>query len=917
MSPQTSSREKLQGSRNRQMELAKTYSHKDAEGKWYSWWEQHGYFSANVEKDRRPYCITIPPPNVTGELHIGHALQHTIHDVIIRFKRMEGYNTLCLPGTDHAGIATQMKVEQELWGQEKKNRWDVGRDEMLRRIWAWTKKYGGAILKQLRSLGCSYDWSRTRFTLEEGYNTAVLEAFVRFYKRGWIYRGKRMVNWCPFCQTVISDLEVEEIPTKGFLWYIRYPILNADGDVVVATTRPETMLGDTAVAVHPRDERWKPYVGRQALLPLMKRSLPIVADEYADPEMGSGAVKVTPGHDPNDYQIGLRHNLPLVKVIGEDGRMTQDAGRFAGLDRFEAREAILKALEGEGYLVKRDPYEYNLPTHDKCGTTIEPLPKEQWFMDMRQLAQYTIPVLQREEVKYFPDRFRHYSIEWLQNIRDWTLSRQIWWGHRIPVWTCQGCGELIVQVSSPTDCSKCHGEALVQDPDVLDTWFSSALWPFATLGWPERSPEIDYFYPTNLLITGREILYLWVARMIMTGLEFVGSIPFYHVFIHPTFLTKDGKRMSKSLGTGIDPMELIKMYGADATRFALLYQCTSTQDVRFDADIKENKVLRSLTTEMCRNFANKVWNASRFILTNLGDQHEPVTAEWLPVGEDLEIVDRWILHRLNEKIQDLTEALETYRFDEYSKQLYEFVWSEFCDWYIEIAKLRLYGEPKEQAKIRQMLVFLLDQILRLLHPAMPFLTEELWQVLSKDSGSIMVQPYPRARTEWIQPDVEKKMGFLMEVTRAIRNLRSEINCPPSKQVRVVLFGANAEIAFLRDQEAYLRALARASSVEYLTSGERPKGAATSVVGTTELYVPLDDMVNFQEERERLLKEIPKVEQELARVQKKLDNQAFLTNAKEEVVQKERGKLQEFEEKLLTLRRSLRRIEETSELGQRA
>lgn len=898
------------------MELSKVYAPKAVEEKWYSWWEQQRYFYADVQKERLPYCITIPPPNVTGELHMGHALQHSIHDVIVRLKRMQGYNTLCLPGTDHAGIATQMKVEQELWQQDRKNRWEVGRDEMVRRIWAWTEKYGGAILKQLRALGCSYDWRRTRFTLDEGYHKAVLEAFVRFYKRGWVYRGERMVNWCPFCRTVISDLEVEEISNKGFLWYIRYPMHEGNGEIAVATTRPETMLGDTAVAVHPEDKRWKAHIGKKVVLPLMERLIPIVADEYADPKMGSGAVKITPAHDPNDFDVGLRHNLPLVRVIGDDGRMTGDAGRFAGLDRFEARQAVLEALEKGGYLVKRDAYEYNIPTHDKCGTIIEPLPKEQWFMDMKQLAQSAIPVLQREEAKYFPDRFRNYSIEWLQNIKDWTLSRQLWWGHRIPVWTCQDCREVIVQVEAPAHCSKCHSAKMEQDPDVLDTWFSSALWPFATLGWPEPSPEMEYFYPTNLLITSREILYLWVARMIMTSLEFVGRVPFYHVLIHPTILTKDGKRMSKSLGTGIDPLELIGMYGADATRFALLYQCSSTQDVRFDADIEENRVLRSMTTEMCRNFANKVWNASRFVLMNLGN--EPVTSDRLPPHEGLELVDRWIVHRLNETIQKSTEALESYRFDEYSKQLYEFVWSEFCDWYVEMVKLRLYGSaPEEQAKVRQTLAFLLDQILRLLHPAMPFVTEEIWQVLKQGRGSIMVQPYPKTEPNWMQPEVEEKMAFLMEVVRTIRNLRTEMSCPPSKQVRVILFGTGQDMSFLRSQEVYLRALARAGSVEYLTSGDRPRGAATGLAGTTEIYLPLDGIVDLKEEKERLLKEIPKVEQDLARVQKKLANQAFLANAKGEVVEKERGKLQEFEEKLRTLRRSLRRVEEGYEEGQGA
>ena len=893
------------------MELPKAYAPKAVEEKWYTWWEEHGYFYAEVEKDRRPYCITIPPPNVTGELHMGHALQHSVHDAIIRFKRMQGYNTLCLPGTDHAGIATQMKVEQQLWQEEKKTRWDVGRDEMVRRIWIWTEKYGGAILKQLRALGCSYDWRRTRFTLDEGYHKAVLEAFVRFYQRGWIYRGERMVNWCPRCLTVISDLEVEEVTTQGFLWYIRYPMHEGNGEVVVATTRPETMLGDTAVAVHPEDRRWHARLGKQVVLPLMDRPIPIVSDEYADPKMGSGAVKITPAHDPNDFEVGKRHNLPLVRVIDDDGRMTADAGRFAGLDRFEARKAVLQALEQGGYLVKRDAYEYNIPTHDKCGTIIEPLPKEQWFMNMKPLAQATIPALEREETKYFPDRFRNYSIEWLQNIRDWTLSRQLWWGHRVPVWTCGDCHEVIVQAEPPAHCSKCNSGKLEQDPDVLDTWFSSALWPFATLGWPARTPEIEYFYPTNLLITSREILYLWVARMIMTSLEFVGKIPFHHVLIHPTILTKDGKRMSKSLGTGIDPLELIAMYGADATRFALLYQCSSTQDVRFDADVEENRVLRSMTTEMCRNFANKVWNASRFVLMNLGE--EPVKSEGLPAGEEAEFADRWIFHRLNETIHKVTEALENYRFDDYSKQLYEFVWGEFCDWYVEMAKLRLYGhDAKEQTKVRQRLVFLLDQILRLLHPAMPFVTEEIWQALHQGEGSIMVQSYPETNANWVQPGAKENMGFFMEIVRSVRNLRAEMSCPPSKEVKVILFGPQAELDFLRSQERYLRALAKTGSVDYLRKGERPRGAATAVVGLTEIYLPLGDLINLEEEKTRLNRELARAQEELNRVQRKLGNGEFMAKAKEEVVCREKEKAEEFEAEIRTLNLSLGRIREVEQ-----
>jgi valyl-tRNA synthetase len=607
--------------------------------------------------------------------------------------------------------------------------------------------------------------------------------------------------------------------------------------------------------------------------------------------------------------------LPLVRVIGDDGRMTADAGRFAGMERFEARKAVLQALEQGGYLVKRDSYEYNIPTHDKCGTIVEPLPKEQWFMNMKPLAQSTIPVLEREQTKYFPDRFRQYTIEWLQNIRDWTLSRQLWWGHRIPVWTCGECGEVIVQVEPPTRCAKGHGK-LEQDPDVLDTWFSSALWPFATLGWPERTPEMEYFYPTHLLITSREILYLWVARMIMTSVEFVEKIPFHHVLIHPTILTKDGKRMSKSLGTGIDPLELIRMYGADATRFALLYQCSSTQDVRFDADVEQNKVIRSTTTEMCRNFANKVWNASRFVLMNLGEQ--PVKGEPLPAGESGEDVDRWIFHRLNEAIQNATVAMQNYRFDEYAKQLYEFVWSEFCDWYLEMAKLRLYGnDADEQANVRKKLVFLLDQILRMLHPAMPFVTEEIWQALHPDQGSIMVQAFPATNSHWAQPDVTAKMGYFMEVVRSIRNLRAEVNSPPSKAVKLILFGQAAELDYLRSQERYLCALARVESIDYLLGGGRPKGAATAVVGLTEIYLPLGDMVNLDEEKTRLSRELSRTEEELARVRRKLGNDDFVAKAKAEVVRREKEKAEEFEDKIRTLNLSLGRIREVEQAGEKS
>jgi valyl-tRNA synthetase len=724
------------------LELPKAYDPKSVEAHWYQFWLEHGYFHADVDPTRPAYCITIPPPNVTGELHMGHALQHSVHDLIIRWKRMQGFNALCLPGTDHASISTQMKVVQQL-AREGLSRYDLGREKFVERCWEWTEKYGGAILNQLKSLGCSYDWRRIRFTLDPGYYRAVLTAFVHFYDRGWIYRGLRVVNWCPECQTTVSDLEVVHKTVESSLWRIRYPAEDGGEGIIVATTRPETMLGDTAVAVSPKDERYQGRVGKRVVLPLVNRVIPIVADEFVDPEFGTGAVKVTPAHDPNDFDIGQRHALPSIIVIGKDGRMTAEAGAYAGLDRLEARQQIVATLEAEGLLVSLEPYSHSVGHHDKCDTVVEPLAMEQWFMRMRELADLALQQIREGKVGFVPERFTGAEIQWLENIRDWNISRQLWWGQRIPVWTCSACGEVIVQVDPPETCTRCGKETLEQDPDVFDTWFSSALWPFATLGWPDTTPELEYFYPTDLMITGRDILYLWIARMMMCSGEFLGKEPFREVMVHPTVMTHEGKRMSKSLGTGIDPLELTAEYGTDATRFGLVYQCGGSQDIRFSRD----------RLEMSRNFCNKLWNASRFVLMNLGDRPREQVTGPPAVATDLPLADRWVLSRLERTVAAVNEALQTLAVDDAAQRIYNFVWDEFCDWYVELAKPRLMASsgplpdeegPHEESNpdVRGVLLYVLERTLRLAHPFMPFITEAIWQSLPGAGESLMIARYP-------------------------------------------------------------------------------------------------------------------------------------------------------------------------------
>ena len=914
--------------------IPKIFDPATSEDRWYRVWEESGYFRSRVNPGKSAFSITIPPPNVTGELHMGHAIQHAIHDMVIRWKRMQGYETLCLPGTDHAGIATQMKVEAELARTEGKNRYDLGRDALVERVWQWKERYGTTIYDQLRKLGCSYDWERARFTLDDRYVEAVLKAFQQFYERGWIYRGRRMINWCPNCRTVISDLETEELELQGHLWHISYPGVDGGPQVVVATTRPETMLGDSGVAVHPDDTRWKDAVGKSVELPLMARPLPIVADEYADPQMGSGAVKVTPAHDPNDYEVGERHGLEQIQVIDFDGTMTPAAGDFSGLDRYACREAVVEAVQREGLLVKVEDHLHAVPHHDKCGTVIEPLPMEQWFMNMEVLAEKTVPILENEEIVYLPDRFRGYAVEWLQNIRDWALSRQIWWGHRIPAWYCTGCSregllplddipyetalkegnfrvalengaKAIVSAKKPEMCPECRGADLVQDPDVLDTWFSSALWPFATLGWPQESEDLKYYHPTDLMITGRDILYLWVLRMVMTAEEFVGEIPFKTVYVHPTVLTKDGKRMSKSLGTGLNPLDLVRLYGADATRYSLLHQVGSTQDVRFDAEVENNIVLSSPSAENGRNFCNKLWNAARFVLMNLQDY----TPGGGAFGAGDALADRWIRSRMAGTIRDVNNALDSYKLSEVTRAVYDFLWRDYCDWYVEMCKTNLQrGAAESRQNAQAMLVQVLETALRLMHPIMPFITEVLWQALPKDStapASLMVCDWPVFPLADLDEAAEATMSQLQQVVAAVRTIRSESNISPGKRIELVLSCAEDDlVGVYSEQRGLLEDLVKAESVVVGRDLPQPAGSGSASVGGVAVFVPLKGLIDLAGERKRLQKEVSKFQGLVRGMEAKLGNRGFLENAPPEVVDKEHKRRDEYEANLAKLEASL-------------
>jgi valyl-tRNA synthetase len=887
---------------NDKTNLPTAYDPTDVERKWYAFWLEKDYFHAEVDESRPEYCITIPPPNVTGSLHIGHALCYSIQDVLIRRKRMQGLNTLCLPGTDHAGIGTQNKVEQQL-AEEGLTRHDLGREKFLERVWAWKHKYGGEILHQFKRMGFSFDWERERFTMDEGYVDAVLESFIRLFNKGYIYRGARVINWCSRCHTAISDIEVEYVEQHSHLWHFKYPLEDGSGYVVVATTRPETMLGDTAVAVNPEDERYTGFVGKNVRLPLVDRIIPIVADDYVDKEFGTGAVKVTPAHDPNDFEIGLRHNLPQVVVIGPDGSMTQEAGApYEGLDRFQARKRVVADLEARGLIEKIDDYTHSVGTCERCHTVIEPLLSEQWFCRMKELARPAIEAVEQGKIKFVPERYTRIYLDWMENVRDWCVSRQLWWGHRIPIWKCNDCGEYTAAKTHLDACSKCGSADVTQDPDVLDTWFSSALWPFATLGWPRDTPELHYFYPTDVLVTSREIIYLWVARMIFSSLEYLNEIPFRDVYIYATVLNEEGKRMSKSLGTGVDPLELIDRFGTDALRFALIQQTGMNQDIRFS----DKRV------EDARKFCNKIWNASRFVIMNLdgfepvraGEGHlsspSPLAGEGWGEGE-APLEDRWILSRLNRVIEAVNVGLDTYNMDDAARSLYDFVWSEYCDWYVELAKPRLRGNEEERVRVQAVLWHVLETTLRLLHPIMPFITEEIWQALPHDGESIMVASFPEADTGLIDEEAETEMRRLIEGARVQRELKAQEQIPFRQVASVLFVGDDA----LSDSErSFLQATAGTSiTIASAAPGDLANyrvGPAPLLGGTFYLEVPKMDTAEVEAELSKITSELASIDKDLARSRGKLANEQFTSRAPAAVIEKERRIVAELEERMARL-----------------
>ena len=916
------------------MGLAKAYDHRNVESKWYAHWMQSGAFKPAAGK--APYfSMVIPPPNVTGSLHMGHALNNTLQDILCRYKRMDGYRVLWVPGTDHAGIATQNVVERRLSAQGL-TRAQVGREEFIERVWEWKKEAGSAILHQLKALGVSCDWEHERFTMDEGLSFAVREAFVRLWEEGLLYRAQRLINWCPRCKTALADIEVVHEESDGSLWHIRYPLADDPSEaLIVATTRPETMLGDTAVAVHPEDKRYQRFAGKKIRLPITDRVVPLLFDSYVDQTFGTGALKITPGHDFNDFEIGERFGLDRISIFDADAKIDGSAftsrgekgdwiHRYNLKDRFEARRLIIAELKEKGFLEKVEMYRHAAGRCYRCQTTVEPYLTPQWFVDIKPLAEPAMQVVREGKIRIIPEGWSNSYFAWMENIKDWCISRQIWWGHQIPAWYCVACdsgnvirgnnGEHIltkdarpiVARQAPSGCPDCGGKELLQDPDVLDTWFSSGLWPFSTLGWPHETDDLKSFYPTSTLVTGFDILFFWVARMIMMGLKFMDDVPFRDVYIHALVRDEEGQKMSKSKGNVIDPLDVMQEYGTDAFRFTLTAMAAMGRDIK----LAEDRIAGY------QNFVNKLWNAARFVLMNLGKDSngQEVHRRFLASG-DLQFADLWIRSRLASTIAEARKAIDAYRFNDYANVLYQFTWHEFCDWYIEMSKLSLNGtigsDPRQSQRL---LVEILEQILLLLHPIMPFVTEEIWHVLEgpQRTGprkSVMLESYPRLETVWIDEQTENKMEFLMNTIRAIRNLRAEVNCPPGKEVKVVFHEPNHDLSILRGQEPYLRALARVGSVEYLTSGERPKGAATAVVGSVEIYLPLGDMINLQEERTRLTKETSKVEEELARIQKKLSNPQFLSKAKEEVIQKEREKSTQHEEKLRALNLSLERLRE--------
>ena len=867
-------------------ELAKTYNPAGLEERLYKKWEDNGYFHAEPDRSKKPFTIVMPPPNITGQLHMGHALDNTMQDILIRYKKMQGYNTLWQPGTDHASISTEVRVIHALkeQGIDKK---DLGREGFLKKVWEWKEEYGGRIIRQLKKIGSAADWQRERFTMDEGCSKAVEEVFVRLYEKGYIYKGNRIINWCPVCRTSISDAEVEHEDQKGHFWHIRYPVADEEGRFVeIATTRPETMFGDTAVAVHPRDERYQDLIGKTLTLPIVGRKIPVIADEYVDMEFGTGCVKITPAHDPNDFEVGRRHHLELVNVMNDDATMNENAGKYAGMDRYACRETLVKELEEAGLLAGIEDHEHAVGTHDRCRTTVEPMAKQQWFVAMEELAKPALEAVKNGDLKFVPERFNKTYVHWLEGIHDWCISRQLWWGHRIPAYYCPECGEMVVAkaADAPHTCPKCAHEGMEQDPDTLDTWFSSALWPFSTLGWPEQTEDLDYFYPTDVLVTGYDIIFFWVIRMVFSGIEQTGKSPFHTVLIHGLVRDSQGRKMSKSLGNGIDPLEVIDKYGADALRMTLITGNAPGNDMRFYWE----------RVEASRNFANKVWNASRFIMMHLEDAK--ITE---PAKEELEVIDRWILSAVNTLAKEVTENMEKYELGIAVQKINDFVWTEFCDWYIELVKPRLFNKEANpvsaNAAFWTLRTVLVDS-LKLLHPFMPFITEEIFCTLQSEEESIMVSSWPGYRKEWEDKEAEQKAELIKNLVRGIRNSRAEMNVAPSRKAKVYLVADDEKTCTeLKELEDFYRHMILASEVLIQMDKSGIEDNAVSVViNKATIYMPLADLIDFKKEKERLEKEKKRLEGELKRVNGMLSNEKFMSKAPAEKIAEEKEKLVKYE-----------------------
>lgn len=890
--------------------LAKTYNPKDFEDRIYEMWEQKGAFRAEVDKNKKPYTIVMPPPNITGQLHMGHALDQTLQDVLTRWKRMQGYSALWLPGSDHASIATEVKVVDKIRAEEGLEKEDLGREEFLKRAWAWKEEYGGRITKQCRKLGDSCDWERERFTMDEGCNRAVRTLFVQLYEKGLIYRGNRLINWCPQCGTSLSDAEVEHEDKNGKYWYFRYDAAEEGGEpMVVATSRPETMFGDVAIAVHPDDERYKDMVGKKVILPLVGTEIPIIADPYPDPEKGTGAVKITPAHDPNDFEVGQRHNLDMPCCINLDATMNELAGKYEGMDRYECRKAWVEDLDKAGFLVKTEEKVIPMGECYRCHTTVESMLSDQWFVAMEELAKPAIEAAKKGDLKHVPERFEKIYLHWLEEIRDWCISRQLWWGHRIPAYYCQDCGELMVCLDEPHKCTKCGSTNIKQDEDVLDTWFSSALWPFSTLGWPDRTEDLDYFYPTDVLVTGYDIIFFWVVRMVFSALEVMGEIPFRYVYVHGLVRDAEGRKMSKSLGNGIDPLEIIDQYGADALRFMLTTGITPGNDMRFKTDKLESS----------RNFANKLWNASRFVIMNL--QNEDGSFKDIADGDISQMAlkdeDKWMLSRVNESVKYVTAAMDRFDLALAGQKVYDVIWNEYCDWYIEIVKGRLYGEDEADKKVaRFVLIRALKDMLSLLHPFMPFITEEIWSYLPQGEIKADNPENFLIKSDW--PVYDEALTFeaetarlelAMEAIRAIRNIRAEADAAPSKKLRAVIYADAADMELVKSAERYIKGMANITEIEFITDkSEVPEDVMSAVIATAEIYIPSDDLLDYKAEFERLTKEKKKLEGEVARVTGKLSNEGFVSKAPEKVIAAEKEKKVMYEDMLAKVTERLAMVE---------